>query len=99
MGAGRQAAVAAAGGAGAAGGAVAGKHIVIVKGVSLETSIGDVIKFFMDVVTPKNVEMKYGQAIVELDTHADAIRAMIKDKEALGGVNCLFVSPSVRSVK
>ena len=47
-------------------------------------SIGDVIKFFTDTVLPKNVEMKYGEAVVELNTHADAMRAMLKDKEQLG---------------
>jgi len=61
------------------------KHCVLMKGVSLEVSIGDVIKFFTDTVLPKNVEMKYGEAVVELNTHADAMRAMLKDKEMLGG--------------
>ena len=60
------------------------KHCVLLKGVSVDVSIGDVIKFFTDTVLPKNVEMKYGEAVVELDTHADAMRAMLKDKDTLG---------------
>ena len=60
------------------------KHIVLVKGVSNDTSIGDVIKLFSDPGTPKNVEMKYGEAVVEFHSHAEAMQAMLKDKSMLG---------------
>lgn len=61
------------------------KHIVLVKGVSNDTSIGDVIKLFSDPGTPKNVEMKYGEAVVEFHSHAEAMQAMLKDKSMLAG--------------
>ena len=60
------------------------KHIVLVKGVPMEASLGDVIKFFTGSNPPKNVEMKFGEAVVEFNTHADAMMAMLKDKTNLG---------------
>lgn len=60
------------------------KHIVVVKGVPMDASMGDIIKFFTDSNPPKNVEMKFGEAVVEFNAHADAMRAMLKDKTSLG---------------
>lgn len=62
------------------------KHIIIVKGVALTVSMGDLIKFFTGRQPPKNVEIKYGEAIVEFNTHADAMMEMLKDKTNLGMV-------------
>ncbi|XP_063683023.1 heterogeneous nuclear ribonucleoprotein F-like isoform X1 [Bolinopsis microptera] len=75
--------------AGAGGTRAAGlpkKHIVVVKGVSMDVSMGDVIKFFTESNPPKNVEMKFGEAVVEFHSHGDAMRAMLKDKTMLAGV-------------
>jgi len=66
------------------------KHIVVVKGVSMDVSMGDVIKFFTDATPPKNVEMKVGEAVVEFNSHEDAMRAMLKDKNNLGGVKVIL---------
>lgn len=62
------------------------KHNVLVKGVPMDASMGDIIKFFTDSNPPKNVEMKFGEALVEFNTHADAMMAMLKDKTPLAGV-------------
>jgi len=65
-----------------------GKHCVVMSGVDISTSVGDVIKFFANVVQPKNVEVKYdggsGSVVVDFYTHADAMKAMLRDKEQLG---------------
>lgn len=64
------------------------KHCVVMSGVDISTSVGDVIKFFANVVQPKNVEVKYdggcGSVVVDFYTHADAMKAMLRDKEQLG---------------
>ena len=46
--------------------------------------MGDIIKFFTEDKPPKNVEMKYGEAMVEFYSHMEAMRAMIRDKTMLG---------------
>ena len=74
----------AAGAGGTRAASVPKKHIVLVKGVSMDVSMGDVIKFFTESNPPKNVEMKFGEAVVEFHSHGDAMRAMLKDKTMLG---------------
>ena len=85
----------------------ANKHFAIVRGVSVNTSVGDIVKFFSRVVNPKNVELKFepgtskGDVVVELHTHADAMKSMLLDKETLGrlGNNVQVLVPGVRPVR
>lgn len=50
----------------------------------MDVSMGDIIKFFTEGNPPKNVEMKFGEAVVEFHSHMEAMRAMLRDKTMLG---------------
>ena len=68
------------------------------RGLPFKATEGDIIKFFSPIL-PKMVEIhlegarKSGEATVEFNSHEDALQAMEKDKEYMGGLTLYKLYP------